>query len=121
MTKNQAIRQINQNETLTPLNSKNTHWSNIVDYGVKSGWWLNVPFHKFNQNLNLILNIEQNANFYHIKIQANSIKNPEAIFRNKLGTADIFIPISEPGKFVDEQSNSSKHDFSIYSITAYKH
>jgi len=94
--KKYAIRLINEyeREGFKGLHTKNTHWSNIVQYGAEEGWWLNIPFHKFSQDLNLILNDERKSTFLHISIPANTISNPESIFRNKKGTADIFMPNS---------------------------
>jgi len=47
MNKNEAIRILNNKLSPSRLNVRNTHWSNLVEYGAEIGWWLNVPFHKF--------------------------------------------------------------------------
>ena len=121
MTKNQAISQINESAGFNRLNTKNTHWSNVVEYGTDEGWWLNIPFHKFSQELNLILNNEKDGQFLHVMIPANSIRNPESKFRNKGHTADIFMPISGQSRLVDTQSGSTRHNFIVYSIKEYTH
>lgn len=121
MTKNQAIRQINESVGFNRLNIKNTHWSNVVEYGTDEGWWLNIPFYKFSQGLNLILNNEKQGQFLHVIIPANSIRNPESTFRNKDDTADIFMPIFGQYRLVDTQSGSTRHNFIVYSIKEYTH
>jgi hypothetical protein len=118
LTKNEAISKINLLDTSKKLTSKNTHWSNIVSYKNKSGWWLNVPFEKFKNNLYLILNQPNKKNLILINISANSIKKPENTFRDKDGTADIFIPISD-NVFIDTQSSGTKYQFSNYKIIPY--
>jgi hypothetical protein len=114
MNKNQAIRLINQNKNNNILNNKNTHWSNIVNYGSGTGWWLNIPFYKFEFDLHLILNDNNSGCFIHIKIPANSINTPNQQFRNKEGAADIFMPNDGINRLVDMQSNSSRHNFNTY-------
>lgn len=121
MTKNQAIQLINEAYGFNQLHITNTHWSNIIKYRAEEGWWLNIPFHKFTQDLNLILNNETSGLFIHIKIPANSIADAENQFRNKLETADIFMPNSGKNRLIDCQSGSTKHDFSQYPIKQYQH
>jgi 5-methylcytosine-specific restriction protein A len=118
LTKNEAISKINLLDTSKKLTSKNTHWSNIVSYKNENGWWLNVPFEKFKNNLYLILNQPNKKNLILINISANSIKKPENTFRDKDGTADIFIPISD-NVFIDTQSSGTKYQFSNYKIIPY--
>lgn len=121
MIKRQAIRQVNEANGFSQLRIANTHWSNIVEYRAEEGWWLNIPFHKFSQDLNLILNNETAGFFTHIKIPANSIPDAESRFRNKSETADIFMPHSGKNRLIDCQSGSAKHDFSQYPIKQYQH
>ena len=75
LTKNEAIAKINLLNGSKILTSKNTHWSNIVSYKNENGWWLNVPFKKFENNLYLILNQPNKEFMILIKISANSIDN----------------------------------------------
>ena len=56
MIKIEAIQSINRKLGATVLNRDNTHWANVIHYGSAEGWWLNIPFHKFAQDLHLILN-----------------------------------------------------------------
>lgn len=121
MTKNQAIRQINRASGFNRLNSQNTHWSNVVKYGSNEGWWLNIPFKKFSQDLNLILNNENTGIFIHIRIPANTIKNAITIFRDKDDAADIFIPNAGSNYLIDCQSGSARHNFKNYNLKEYKH
>jgi len=115
LTKNEAIKKINSLDTSKRLTLKNTHWSNIVSYKGENGWWLNIPFKKFKNDLYLVLNQPTKESLILISISANSIKNPKNIFRNKDETADIFIPISN-NIFIDTQSNGTKYQFLNYKI-----
>jgi len=121
MNKNQAIRQINEAVGFKQLNVQNTHWSNIVEYGANEGWWLNIPFHKFSQDLNLILKNENLKVFLHIRISANSVPRPNALFRDKSGTADIFMPHNGSDRLIDCQSRGSRHDFTQYPAKEYEY
>ena len=118
MTKNEAILKINLLDGSEILTPKNTHWSNIVSYKNENGWWLNVPFEKFKNDLYLILNQPNKELLILITILANSIKKPKNIFRNKDEKADIFIPIHD-SVFIDTQSNGTKYQFSNYKIILY--
>lgn len=119
MTKNEAIKIINQNVKTNELNIKNTHYSNIVKYSNNDGWWINIPFKKFIKDVNLILNNTKDSRFTHIKIEANSIINPESIFRDKKGLADIFIPLEKEEKYVDKQYSGTNYNFKEFSIYQY--
>ena len=111
MTKNEAIEIINQNIQNNKLNTKNTHYSNIVKYSNDDGWWINVPFKKFTLDLNLILNNTKDSKFTHIIIKKNSIINPSSIFRDKDGLADIFIPLEKEEIYTDNQYSGTNYNF----------
>ena len=121
MNKNKAIYIMNEKFTASMLNIRNTHWSNLVEYGSEIGWWLNVPFHKFEKDLYLVLNDEPNNSFYCIKIPAQTATIPQQKFRNKQGSADIFMPSSGRKRMVDTQSGSSEFDFNTYKIAEVKY
>jgi len=118
LTKNEAIKKINSLDKSKKLTPRNTHWSNIVSYKNENGWWLNVPFEKFKNDLYLVLNQPSKESLILISMSVNSLKNPENIFRNKDETADIFIPISN-NLFIDTQSNGTKYQFLNYKIISY--
>ena len=126
MNKNQAIALINRKQYLSLLTGKNTHWANLSVYGGKDGWWLNIPFNKFEEDLYFVLNNEQSDQILFVSIPNNSIANPRSAFRNKENTADIFISAVNSGKLskldslIDIQSNGSEHDFSIYQVEVFK-
>jgi len=67
MDKKNAIVLINSKTTSNTLNYRNTHWSDIVDYGNDFGWWLNIPFHKFKDGFFMILNDPNKENLMEIK------------------------------------------------------
>jgi len=119
MTKNEAIELINQNLQTNKLNTKNTHYSNIVKYSNNDGWWINVPFKKFTNNLNLILNNTKDSKFTHITIKGNSIISPSNIFRDKDGLADIFIPLEKEEIYTDNQYGGSNYNFKEFITYSY--
>lgn len=119
MTKSEAIRQINHSIGSRSLGNHNAHWSNVVEYGAKEGWWLNVPFHKFGQELHLILNNDRERQFLHLRLPANTVTEPTRVFRQKDDTADLFMPISGADRLVDVQSGSGRFDFSGYVVSSY--
>jgi len=121
MKKNEAIRILNTKLSPEILSSSNTHWSNLVNYGSEVGWWLNIPFHKFDKDLYMILNDEPNKCFYCIKLPIKTLTSPEKIFRNKEDTADIFMPCAGRDRMVDTQSGSSRFDFNPYQILEVKY
>lgn len=127
MDKNQAIELINKKQGKTVLSQKNTHWANLTIYGGKDGWWINVPFNKFKENLYFILNNEKSGRLLYVAIPKKAIDNPCSIFRNKKDTADIFITSVNPeilrkkDTLIDEQSNGTKHDFSVYQVELIEH
>ena len=121
MTKNEAIRRVNERLGGKRLGTGNTHWSNVVSYGSEEGWWLNVPFHKFRQDLNLLLNVESESVFLHLSIPANSFDAPERVFRDKDGKADIFMPTGGRDRLVDVQSGSGRSDLSRYVVEQYQY
>lgn len=121
MTKSDAIRILNLQFGSTRLNRENTHWANVISYGSKEGWWLNVPFHKFAQELHLILNSDEQHQFTHIAVPPGAIAAPNSKFRSKDDSADIFMPCAGRDRLVDVQSGSSRHDFSIYKPVDHKY
>ncbi|MFV7782772.1 HNH endonuclease [Shewanella marisflavi] len=127
MDKNQAIALINKYHEHNSLTGKNTHWANLSVYGGKKGWWLNVPFCKFEENLYFILNNNQSEQMFFVYIPSGSISEPKTRFRNKENTADIFISAPNTNKLslsdplIDTQSNSTEHNFSSYYIEVIQH
>ena len=122
MNKNQAIALIKKSHKQISLTGKNTHWANLSVYGGKDGWWLNVPFGKFSENLYFVLNNEQSGQLFFVHIPSKSIPDPHSKFRNKENTADIFISaantdnLSQGDSLIDAQSNGTEHDFSSYHV-----
>ncbi len=122
MNKNEALAFVNRRESKSVLTTKNTHWANLSLYGGNEGWWLNIPFDKFSENLYFILNNENSSQFILVRIPGNAINKPLLIFRDKEGTADIFIEsintikLSSSDPLIDIQSNGTEYDFSIYQV-----
>lgn len=127
MNKNNAISLINRENKSVPLTAKNTHWANLSVYGGQNGWWLNVPFNKFKENLFFVLNNVHSGQMLLIDIPSNSITNPKSQFRNKRNTADIFISaqsaqnLSDTDQLIDIQSNGAGYDFSTFYVEVLEH
>ncbi len=110
MDKDEIIALINEQKGIEVLTKNNTHFSSIIHYGGRDGWWFNVPFAKFNKNLYLLLN--DIDSFILIEILANTIMNPKSILRKKDEIkSDIFIPKNDNFIFIDEQSGGSNYLF----------
>lgn len=116
MDKSEAIRILNRKLSSSRISARNAHWSNLVKYSAEIGWWLNVPFHKFENDLYLILNDDPRKCFYCIKLPGKTLNNPENKFRNKQETADIFMASSGRMRMIDTQSGSSNFDFNPHQI-----
>lgn len=127
MNKNNAISLINRENKRVSLTAKNTHWANLSVYGGQNGWWLNVPFNKFEDNLFFVLNNVHSGQMFLIDIPSNSITNPKSQFRNKKNTADIFISaqsaqnLSDTDQLIDTQSNGAGYDFSTFYVEVLEH
>ena len=119
MDKKQALILINSKQIGVKLDNTNTHWSNLVRYGNDFGWWLNIPFHKFNDDLFIILNEKEVKKLIFIQIPKHNISNPETKFRNKENTADIYISIQDKNRLTDSQSNSTSFQFAKYVVEEY--
>lgn len=122
MTKKEAFEYINQQKRLKVLTKKNGHFANLSDYHGKHGWWINVPFKKFANNLYLVLNNKADHTFVLIEILAHTIKKPETVFRKKNNEADIFIIKTDDGLYVDAQSSGTNYNFTEkHKVYHYKH
>lgn len=116
MMKNEAIQRINEELQSSVLNDKNTRWVSIVPYGNDAGWWLNIPFSAFRQDLHVILNNDKAREFQYLRIKGNQILSPATKFRSNAGAADIFMSASKPKKLVDLLSGGTKFNLSKYVI-----
>ncbi len=121
MTKSDAIRTINLHLRSARLNRENTHWANVISYGSNEGWWLNIPFRKFSQELHLILNSAADCLLIHVTVPPGAIDSPQTKFRNKDDTADIFLPYTGRDRLIDVQSGSTRHDFSTYRAVEHRY
>lgn len=101
------------------LNQINTHWSDIVKYGKDSGWWLNIPFYKFQDGFYMILNDPENRSILFLEVPGKAIMQANQKFRNKEDTADIFISYSDRQSLTDIQSNSTNFQFNKFIVNSY--
>ena len=110
MDKKEAISLINSLKNFVVLNNKNTHFASKGNYHGRYGWWINIPFLKFEKNLYLILYDKDRLIF--IEILANSITNPKLVFRKWDETkSDIFIAKTDNHIYMDEQSGGANYIF----------
>jgi hypothetical protein len=120
MTKNEAIKIVNEALRANLLNDRNTQWSTVVPYAGDEGWWLNIPLSGFRQERHFLIGSEKSKTFRHIMIKANVILSPATKFRCKDQVADIFISAANPKKLVDVLPGGSKFSFNKYVLGEYR-
>ena len=121
MTKNDAMKRINDRLGKPALTDKNTHFSSVTNYGTDEGWWLKIPFLTFRQELHFILNNEKTKSFQHLKIGAGQILSPGMKFRSTDGAADAFMSASTPKRLVDLLDGGSKYNFTKHLVSEYRY
>lgn len=120
MYKDDALELINDYLEDELLNNKNTHYATVSSYHNKRGWWINIPFNKFKNDLYIILQSNQAKQVIVLKINADQIMKPQQIFRNKDNKADIFIEVYNENDLTssiplnDSQSKSKGMNFSSF-------
>lgn len=120
MTKNEAIKCVNEALGSNMLNERNTLWSNVVPYAGDEGWWLNIPLADFKQERHFLISSEKAKMFRHLTIKASEILSPATKFRCKDQVADIFISASSPKRLVDVLPGGTKHSFNKYVVAEYR-
>lgn len=120
MTKNEAIKRVNEALGANLLNERNTQWSTVVPYAGDEGWWLNIPLSNFKQELHFLIGSEKAKMFRHLTIKRNEILSPATKFRCKNQVADIFISASSPKRLVDVLPGGTKHGFNKYVVAEYR-
>jgi hypothetical protein len=109
LQKKEAIKIINKICSKN-LNKGNTVFSNINDRVPQ--WWFEPPNEKFEEDLNIILNSQQDKCLYYFFIPKDAIQNPEKIFSQKNRTQSSSITINiDSYSFAD---NHSKFKFKPY-------
>lgn len=112
MNKSKALRLVSKQ--YPNLNNSNTVFSNIILN--KERWWLQLGNEKFKSDLNFILNNSNSKKLYIFHLPADTIKNPEDLFRQRndkyrTNTSDIYLPVSD--SFFKEQSGFDFQEFLI--------
>ena len=120
MTKNEAIQRVNEDLRANLLNERNTHWSTLAHHGSDEGWWLNIPYLSFRQELHFLLNNEKTKVFRHLRIKAGQILSPGTKFSSKDAGAEVFISAANPKRLVDILPGGSKLSFNKYVMGEYK-
>ena len=121
MTKNEAMKRINDRLGKPVLTDKNTHFSSVTNYGTDEGWWLKIPFLTFRQELHFVLNNEKTKSFQHLKIGAGQILSPGMKFRSTDGAADAFMSASAPKRLIDLLDGGSKYNFTKHLVNEYRY
>ncbi|WP_175624380.1 MULTISPECIES: hypothetical protein [Oxalobacteraceae] len=119
MTKNEAMKRVNEELHANLLNDKNTQWSTVVPYAGDEGWWLNIPLSGFRQERHFLICSEKAKSFRHIRIKANTILSPATKFRCKDQMADVFISAKNPKRLVDTLPGGTKFSFDKYVFGEY--
>src|SRR5476649_1725318 len=121
MTKNDAMKRINDRLGKPTLTDKNTHYADVVTYGADEGWWLKLPYLAFKNELHIILNNAKTKSFQHLRINANQILSPAMKFRKGDAAADAFMSVSNPKRLVDTLEGGSKYNFTKHLVNEYRH
>lgn len=121
MTKNEAIKRINDRLGKPTLTDKNTHFSSVVVYGEDEGWWVKIPFLTFKQELHFIFNNEKTKSFQHLMIKGGQILSPAMKFRSTDGAADAFMSASAPKRLIDLLQGGSKYNFTKHLVNEYRY
>lgn len=120
MTKNEAIKRVNDTLGSALLNERNTHWASVVANADDEGWWIHIPLLQFKKDIHILLCSEKAKVFRHLKIKASEILSPAMKFRCKDQVADIFISAASPRKLADILTGGTKHNFSKHIVSEYR-
>ena len=114
MTKQETIQLSNKHLEGNVLDNHNAHFANINK--AKPVWWFDVRLEKFNNDLYLILN-KQN-NFILLKIPKNTFENLGKVFKIKQEQwVDLEISSSEQDRYmIDIKSGGTKYNFNQHII-----
>lgn len=55
MTKNEAIKRVNDTLGSALLNERNTHWASVVANAGDEGWWIHIPLLQFKKDIHILL------------------------------------------------------------------
>ena len=97
----------------TVLNNQNTSYSKINVS--KEVWWFNVPTHKFDGNVNLLLKTEEKVIWVHLP--KGFVNNLESIFRIRPDKNAVDLEISSNKRYrylQDVKSGGTGFDFTNY-------
>lgn len=112
MTKKELIDHIN-GEFNSALTTSNTSYSKINVS--KEVWWFNVPTHKFDGNVNLLLKTEEKVIWVHLP--KGFVNNLESIFRIRPDKNAVDLEISSNKRYrylQDVKSGGTGFDFTNY-------
>lgn len=120
MTKNEAIKHVNDALGSQLLNERNTYWASVVPHAGDEGWWLHIPLPQFKKEIHILLCSEKAKMFRHLKIKASEILSPALKFRCQDQVADIFISAASQRKLADILPGGTKHNFSKHIVSEYR-
>ena len=79
MKKEPAMLLVNRHLGSRVLNRRNVRFSNVNK--TKPVWWLTIPQKMFTDTLHILLAKDNGRGLIWLRIEANSIKNPQSVFR----------------------------------------
>ena len=111
MDKQSAIAKVNDYLGHRQLYGRNTSFANINSS--KPVWWLNINPAKFQNDLHLLLVTDKQDRLIWLKIEADTIPEPDRTFRKRSDNGAIDLEISsDPSRYlVDIKSGGSEYSF----------
>ena len=111
MDKSSAMAMVNRHLGYRLLSGRNTSFANIN--ASKAVWWLKVHPSKFESELHLLLVKEGGLGLIWLRIEVNSITDPERMFRVRQdnGLIDLEISSRPPKYLTDIKSGGTGYRF----------
>jgi hypothetical protein len=113
ITKNEAIKAVNNHLQRVALRKDNTHFSSIND--AKDVWWINIPPKRFANDLHLLL--KKADGFIWLKINANTFINPKNVFKfaSDKNLIDLEIVSNKRNNYIiDIKSGGTHYNFNSH-------
>ena len=115
MDKTTAMRKVNDHLGLgyKLLNRRSTHFSSVN--ASKPVWWLNIPLHKFEDELHLLL-VKENGGLTWLRIKGNTFPSPKDVFRywEDKDAIDLEISATPRDYMTDVKSGGTGYNFTKY-------
>ena len=114
MRRADAIQFVKEREGEAGVMAGNTHVANVNSS--RGVWWLDIPKEKFHADLHIILVKNKDSGLIWLKIDSDSIRSPDQIFRirvmNGIEMADVSIcAVDSDGQYLRDGYHSNHYDF----------